>query len=181
MMNLKKIALAVAMASAMAAGAANAATSQGQGKITFEGTIIEAACSIDAKSIYQTIQMGAIAKHQLEAGGKSTPVDFSIQLHDCDPSNLNNGAATVSFNGIAGSATDGLDKAMAITGVGSGAAIGIMDIGGNAVLPNTPSKEMKLAVGDNLLEFKAFVQGSTNSNIVVGAFQSVANFVMDYK
>lgn len=182
-MNMKKIVCAVAMASAMATGAANAAaaagTDQGHGKIKFEGTVIEAACSIDAKSIDQTIQMGAIAAHALDKNGKSTPVDFSIQLHDCDTSM--GGTATVAFNGIAGDKGAGLDQAFATTGTaGGGVGVVITDLGGVAIAPNSQSSAINLADGDNKLEFQAYVLGS-QSSVIPGAFSSVANFVMDYQ
>lgn len=181
-MNMKKIVCAVAMASAMVTGAASAATAgadQGHGKIKFEGSVIEAACSIDAKSIDQTVQMGAIASHALKAGGKSTPVDFKIQLHDCDTSI--GATATVAFNGIAGDTANGLSDAFATTGTaGGGVGVVITDLGGVAIAPNSSSTAMNLADGDNDLEFQAYVMGSTNS-VVPGAFSSVANFVMDYQ
>ncbi|MDO2449524.1 hypothetical protein [Enterobacter vonholyi] len=63
-MNAKKILLAMALSSLMAAGAHAASTDQGHGKITFLGSVIDAPCSIDAKSLDQTIQLGAISKNQ---------------------------------------------------------------------------------------------------------------------
>lgn len=180
-MNIKNIVLAVAMASAMGAGAAYAAPAavdMGHGVINFEGSVINAACSIDAKSLDQTIQMGAIAVHALDKGGKSHPVDFSIQLHDCDLSLGSN--ATVAFNGIAGAVADNLDKTFATTDTAGGSVgIVITDIGGNAIEPNASSTPVVLNPNDNELRFQAYVQGSSQS-IVPGTFKSVANFVMNY-
>ncbi|ASV56848.1 hypothetical protein LJPFL01_3485 [Lelliottia jeotgali] len=178
-MNMKKIVCAVAMASAMVTGAAHADADQGHGKIKFEGTVIEAACSIDSDSLDQTVQMGAIAKHALEGGKKSSPVDFSIKLHDCDTSV--GSTATVAFNGIAGDSAGTLDKTFATTGTaGGGVGVAITDLGGVAIEPNSASTPMTLADGDNELEFQAYVVGSTTS-VIAGAFSSVANFVMDYQ
>lgn len=85
-MKLNKFVLAAA-AFCVISTSANAAD-MGHGKITFKGSVIDAPCSIDAKSLDQTIQLGAISKNQLANGGKSTPVDFSIILHDCDTATL---------------------------------------------------------------------------------------------
>lgn len=177
-MNMKKIALAFAISTVMAT-AANAATDQGHGKITFKGSIIEAACSIDAKSLDQTIQLGAISRSHLSGGGKSTPVDLSIQLHDCDTELAE--TATVTFNGVAGESKSGLDKTFAVNGQGSGVGVAITDLGGNVIEPGVATDDIVLNDGDNLLEFKAYVLGSSVSGEVVpGTFESVANFVMDY-
>lgn len=178
-MNMKKLVLAVAMVSALGMGAAHAAD-KGHGKITFTGTIIDATCSIDAESLDQTKELGAISMKQLDGGGKSSPIDFDIKLHDCSTATLKN--ATVSFNGVAGDSTAGLDGALAVTGQGSGVGVVITDMGGNVIKPNVASPEMVLNDGDNDLLFQAYVQGSSVANAVVpGTFSSVANFMMDYK
>ncbi|MBL5841189.1 type 1 fimbrial protein [Enterobacter asburiae] len=179
-MNMKKLVLAVAMASGMAMSGANAATDQGHGKITFKGAIIDAACSIDASSLDQTHDLGAISMKKLDGGGKSTPINFNIQLHDCDTATAKN--ATVKFNGVAGDASEGLDGALAVTGQGSGVGVVITNMGGKPIKPNMASPDVALNDGDNNLEFQAYVQGASASGAVVpGAFTSVANFVMQYK
>ena len=177
-MNMKKIALAAAVFTAMITGAN--AKDQGHGTLTFKGSVIDAPCSIDAKSLDQTIQLGAISKDQLKSGGTSTPVGFDIQLHDCDAATANK--ASITFNGYAGSSTDGLDNSFAVTGDGTGVGVTITDLGGKIIKPNTASDLPPMADGDNDLKFQAYVQGTTASaGAVPGAFQSVANFVMSYQ
>lgn len=178
-MNAKKILLAMAVSSVMTAGA-HAATDQGHGKITFVGSVIDAPCSIDAKSLDQTIQLGAISKNQLSGGGKSTPVSFDIQLHDCDSTTAKK--ASITFNGIAGDSTGGLDSVFAVTGQATGVGVGISDMGGKAIKPGTKASLAAMNDGDNDLQFLAFVQGSTASGAVTpGTFASVANFMMTYE
>ncbi len=53
--------LAVAMASAMVSDA-QTAEGQGHGKITFKGSALDAACSIDSKSLDLTVELGSIAR-----------------------------------------------------------------------------------------------------------------------
>ena len=176
---MKKLILAVAMGSAMVTGAANAAD-MGHGKLTFTGSVIDAACSIDAKSLDQTIPLGAISSKQLMDGGKSTPVGFSIQLHDCDTVTGKN--ALVTFNGTAGAVDDALDSSFAVTGAPAGTVgVTVTDMGGTVIKPGSASPAQKLNDGDNELQFQAYVQGSSVSNAVPGNFTSVANFVMDYQ
>ena len=179
-MNAKKILLAMALSSLMAAGAHAASTDQGHGKITFLGSVIDAPCSIEAKSLDQTIQLGAISKNQLSEGGKSTPVSFDIQLHDCDSATANK--ASITFNGLAGDKTDGLDGAFAVTGQAAGVGVVIADMGGKVIKPSTKSALAAMNDGDNDLQFLAYVQGPTASDAVVpGNFGAIANFMMTYE
>ncbi|TNV22522.1 type 1 fimbrial protein [Buttiauxella sp. B2] len=178
-MNLKKALLAVIVSSVVSMGA-NAATDEGHGKITFKGSIIEAACSIDAKSLDQSIQLGAISKKHLGGGGKSTPVPLSIQLHDCDTDTAK--TATVTFNGTKGDDKEGLSSGFAVTGQGAGVGVVITDLGGNVIAPGGASEVFNINDGDNELEFQAYVQGaSASASVIPGSFQSVANFVMSYQ
>lgn len=179
-MSMKKVVLALAVSSAMAMTAQ--AANQGSGKINFEGEVIDAACSIDANSLKQTVPLGSVAKVQLAKGGKSTPVDFSIQLHNCD---ITSGkTATVSFNGVTGDAAEGLDKAFAVSGPAAGAmGVVITDAGGNVVVPGDKSGAFTLNDGDNLLNFKAYMQGASTASKAVapGKFTATADFVMAYQ
>ncbi|MFS9383010.1 type 1 fimbrial protein [Citrobacter sp. ANG330] len=176
---MNKLLMTIALSSVLVAGA-NAADDQGHGKITFKGSIIDAPCSIDAKSLDQTIQLGAISKNQLAGGGKSTPVPLNIQLHDCDAATANK--ASITFSGIAGDSAAGLDGSFAVTGQGAGVGVVIADLGGNVIKPEIKTSLPALSSGNNELEFQAYVQGSSASNAVTpGNFASVANFMMTYE
>ncbi|HCM63142.1 MAG TPA: fimbriae major subunit [Morganella sp. (in: Bacteria)] len=179
-MSMKKIVLALAVSSvvAMTAQAAN----QGGGKVQFHGEVIDAACSIDANSLKQTVELGSVAKVQLYKGGKSTPVDFSIQLHNCDITDKS--TTTVTFKGIAGDAAEGLNNAFAVSGPASGAlGVVVTDAGGKVIAPESASSAFTLNEGDNELNFKAYMQGAAaaSSAIAPGAFTATADFVMDYQ
>ncbi|WP_265577116.1 fimbrial protein [Pseudomonas protegens] len=67
---------------------------QGKGLITFKGTIIDAPCSIAQESQFQTIEMGQVANVALKNGGKSTPINFKIQLLGCVLGSLKSAIAT---------------------------------------------------------------------------------------
>lgn len=176
---MNKLLMTIVLSSVLAAGA-NAADDMGHGKLTFKGSIIDAPCSIDAESLDQTIQLGAISKNQLASGGKSKPVPFNIQLHDCDAATADK--ASISFNGIAGDSAAGLSSSFAVTGQGSGVGVVIADLGGKVIKPDTPTTLPAMNSGDNELVFQAYVQGSSASDAVTpGNFVSVANFMMTYE
>lgn len=184
-MKLHKITIALTASffavSAMAGIGGGNQGDAGHGTVTFTGSVIDAACSIKSGSIDQSVDLGAISKAQLTNGGKSNPVDFSIGLQNCDLSTAAN--ATVTFNGTAGDAANGLDKAFMVTGQASG-GVGVVitdNTGGKIIEPGQTSDEFTLNAGANDLEFKAYVQGASSSAIVAGDFKSVANFVMEYK
>lgn len=180
-MSMKKILLALAVSSVVAMTAQ--ADNQGSGKVNFKGEIIDAACSIDANSLKQTVELGSVAKVALYKGGKSTPVDFAIQLRNCDITSSS--ATTVTFKGIAGDSAEGLDNAFAVSGPATGAlGVVVTDAGGKVIAPGLTSSAFTLNNGDNELNFKAYMQGATTASsvgVVPGAFTATADFVMAYQ
>ncbi len=66
---------------------------QGQGKVTFNGTVVDAPCSISQKSADQSIDFGQLSKSFLEAGGTSKPMDLDIELVNCDITAFKQGQA----------------------------------------------------------------------------------------
>ena len=179
-MSMKKIVLALAVSSVVAVTAQ--AANQGSGKVNFHGEVIDAACSIDANSLKQTVELGSVAKVALYKGGKSTPVDFAIQLRNCDITDKT--TTTVEFKGIAGESAEGLDKAFAVSGPAAGAlGVVVTDAGGKVIAPGSTSPVFTLNDGDNELNFKAYMQGASNASsaIAPGGFTATADFVMDYQ
>ncbi|MEC4167153.1 fimbrial protein [Pseudomonas sp. MS-1(2024)] len=71
--------MAILMASVSGVHAAGAGT----GTISFEGEILEAACSIVPTSVDQTIPLGQVAKSQLSTGGVTSPKVFKFELTGC--------------------------------------------------------------------------------------------------
>jgi len=177
-MNMKKVVLAVAMASAMVSGVQ--AKDLGHGEVKFTGSIIDAPCSIDGASGDQTVVLGQIAAHQMEKGGKSTPVPFYIQLHDCDTTTAKN--ATVTFTGAANPDST-LSDTFATVGQAKNVGVAVTGPDGQVIKPNDKSGKIALVDGDNKLAFSAYVQGSTTSGAVAlpGAFSATTKFMMDYQ
>ena len=90
-----KSVIAGAVAMAVVSFGVNAAltTPQRQGRVTFNGTVVDAPCSISQKSADQSIDFGQLSKSFLEAGGTSKPMDLDIELVNCDITAFKQGQA----------------------------------------------------------------------------------------
>lgn len=155
---------------------ANAAGS-GDGEVRFIGSIHEGACSISPQTANQTVDLGAIAKHELVAGGRTNGEPFQIDLEGCDLAGLTNGTVTATFTGTADASIPG---ALALTGAASNAGI-FMEHAGAKVVLGTPTAPQLLQDGSNTLAFNAYVQGHATSDAVPGTFEAVTNFTLAYQ
>ena len=147
------------------------------GTITFLGSVHSGACSIKPESVDQTIRLGAIAKHQLEAGGKSEARSVLIELEGCDMSGLTDNTVTTTFTAAPSAVVPG-----AIGTVGSAGGVGIMMTHGNKPIElGVATTPQAIAPGDNTLEFGAYVQGAAKDPIIPGDFSAVTNFTLAYQ
>ncbi|AXU96063.1 fimbrial protein [Erwinia persicina] len=184
-MNFKKTMLAavvtlgtIAGAQAAGSGAGTPATDQGHGKVTFTGSIIDAPCSIDSKSLDQTVDLGGVSNVSLLNGGNSSPKPFEIHLEKCSLETAK--TVTTTFNGAAGK--NGL---LGMTGDAKGASIAITDGSNNLIELGKATQGQVLSAGGSeaTLAFSAYLKGDggDDKTIVPGKFQSVANFILNYK
>lgn len=192
---MKKIILATLISGAMSASVFAAAPSnQGHGKVTFKGEIIDAPCSISSDSIDQTVDLGQIANSVLANGGASTFTPFTIQLEDCvltdagtgDNNSVLNEKVSITFSG----ASAGFDKTLlGMVGLNAGegdinnVGIRLLDTHSKPInMGQATAQSVTLQVGDNTLEFGAFVQGAdvTVDKIPLGKFEAVTNFTLAY-
>ena len=175
-----RVAMKAAMASmvllAVSASGVQAAAGGG-GQITFEGEILEAACSIKPESLDQTVSLGQVAKSQLTSGGITASKFFQIELTGCTTTTTATNTVSATFTG--GASTD-VTGALGLTGTAAGAGIKLVDGSGSTVTLGTKTKVQTLMVGDNTLLFGAYVQGKATGDITPGTFQSVTNFSLDY-
>ncbi|NDJ59247.1 fimbrial protein [Enterobacteriaceae bacterium 4M9] len=192
-MKVNKLASALIIALGMSAAGAQAAADQGSGKITFSGSIIDAPCSIDPESSDQEVNLGQVAKSQLENSGTSTPQNFAILLKNCavtetqvnnpeDPENptqvVTAPSVTVTFGGSP--ALDDDNTWFGITGTATGAGVVITDASSNKIPVGGTSAARELIEGNNTLGFSAYLQGLGNT-IETGDFQSIADFMLSYE
>ncbi|AZE90392.1 P pilus assembly protein, pilin FimA [Pseudomonas orientalis] len=147
------------------------------GTVTFIGSVHSGACSIKPDSVDQTVRLGAIAKHQLQAGGKSEARRVLIELEGCDLAGLTDNTVTTTFTGAPSTVVPG-----AIGTVGGAGNLGIMMThGGDLVKLGVPTNPQAISVGDNTLEFGAYVQGAATGDIIPGDFSAVTNFTLAYQ
>jgi type 1 fimbria pilin len=176
-MKLNKIMLASVMAFGMSSFAAQAAE-QGRGTVTFNGSIIDAPCSITPESADQTVELGQVSNALLRKGGKSVPKAFSIDLENCELEDKKNNVS-VTFNGVESANTEGM---LAISGAASGASVAITDAGGNLIPLGKASPTTGVNEGHTAMRFTAYLQGDGASGVVVpGDFTAVADFTLAYQ
>jgi type 1 fimbria pilin len=191
-MNMNKNLIAAVLATmAMGSVVSTAhAANQGNGSVTFTGSIINAPCSIAPESVDQTVNLGSVSNKALANGNKSSPQSFQIKLQDCDLTGLAKNTVTATFTGTPSKVN--ADN-LGLTGTAKGASI-VLTQGGTDIKLGEAASASKLGDGTNILAFAAYLQGesttttptggtatTTYSTIVPGDFTSVANFTLAYQ
>jgi type 1 fimbria pilin len=175
-MKLNKVMMAAVLAFGTVSGVQ--AADQGHGTVTFTGSIIDAPCSIDPNTVDQTVDLGAVSNVALLDGGTSSPKPFEIRLEKCSLTTAQ--TVTTTFDGAPGK--DGL---LGITGDAQGASIAIIDGSNAPIALGKPSTGQLISAGatEASLGFTAYLKGDGGdaTTIIPGKFQSVANFILDYK
>ncbi|MEX9875466.1 fimbrial protein [Providencia rettgeri] len=194
-MKFNKITTALIFTAGLATFGVQAASepSQGSGKITFTGSIIESACSINPDSTNQEIDLGQIAKSQLKDNGQSTPRNFDILLENCsfeeespvgpgeDTRALVGNTVKITFGGSPAAGSAGpINTLLGITGTAKGAGVAITDGSGTVIELNKESNGRELINGDNTLNFSAYLQGIDDASLATGEFTAVTNFTLSY-
>ncbi|AIB38781.1 fimbrial protein [Pseudomonas simiae] len=172
-----KFAIKTAAAMAILAGSISVANAAGSGEVRFIGSIHEGACSISPETANQTVDLGAIAKHELMAGGRTDGEAFQIDLEGCDVAALVDKTVTATFTGTGDTTIPG---SLALTGAASGAGI-FMEHAGKVVVLGAPTEPQLLQDGGNTLAFNAYVQGHATAAPVPGTFEAITNFTLDYQ
>ncbi len=179
MKNLVKIS---AMAVLLAAFGANA-KDQGQGEVTFKGSVIDAPCGITSDTATQEVNFGPISRTALSSGGTSVQKNLDIKLTQCDVSALTKGVQ-VTFTGNTVSSADGqggstpVDNELATSGTTNTA---IVINNGTDVKFGSATDFMQLAEGNNTVHFATWVKQATGKTVAAGDFTAVANFSLSYE
>ncbi|MCH9296885.1 MULTISPECIES: fimbrial protein [Pantoea] len=194
-MKMNKLASVLALTLSMVAVsnvyAADDVANQGQGRITFTGSIIDAACSISPETSDQEVSLGQIAASQLADSGVSKPVNFQIDLQHCTTNSTTSEgtdgkdvvtttapAVTVTFGGSP--AVEGDNTWFGITGTASGAGVVITDASSNKIPVGGTTTARELIEGDNTMGFSAYLQG-LGDKVTTGEFTSIADFTLAYE
>ncbi|WP_105624815.1 MULTISPECIES: fimbrial protein [Cronobacter] len=167
------------MAVALAFSSVVHAADQGQGKVNFKGTVIDAPCGIAPESADQSIDFGQISKAHLEADGISVKKDLNIKLVNC----VLNGQNTVKV-AFSGTNVNGHPQQLGTAG-DTGTAIVISSEDGSLVTfdGQTAAGAKKYKAGDNTLHYSAWVKKSSAAGATIkeGEFTAVTNFNLIYE
>lgn len=166
--------VAVAIAFCSVANAAD----QGQGKVNFKGTVIDAPCGIAPESADQSIDFGQISKAHLAADGISVKKDLDIKLVNCTFDGDNLKTVKVAFSGTN---VNGHTNELATAG-DTGTAIVVSAANGSLVsFDGTAGSATKVKEGDNTLRYSTWVKKATGGTLKEGDFTAVANFNLAYE
>ncbi|GKX56833.1 ferrous iron transporter B [Leminorella grimontii] len=165
--------------SALCVGASLVSSAQAyDGQVNFKGTILDTACTVDINSKNLDVNLGRVAKTVFTSvGDVSTAMPFSLKLTGC-PAAVTTDGAKIRFEGttVAGK-TDVLD--LASGSVATGVGVQIKDNAGQKIVFGSDSSKYPLSEGANSLDFTAYYI-STNTAIVSGSANAVANFTVVY-
>ncbi|EJV9475479.1 MULTISPECIES: fimbrial protein [Cronobacter] len=167
------------MAVALAFSSVAHAADQGQGKVNFKGTVIDAPCGIAPESADQSIDFGQISKAHLEANGISVKKDLDIKLVNCTFDQDKLKTVKVAFSGTT---VTGQPKELGTAG-DTGTAIVVSSSDGSLVTFDgaQSSGTTKLKAGDNTLHYNSWVKKATNGTLKEGEFTAVTNFNLIYE
>jgi len=159
---------------------ANADTVEG-GTIKFLGSVVNAACAVDAGDVDKVVKMGQVrlADFGSTAGTLSkNRHDVDIKLLDCDTSVSTTAAVTFNGTGAGGAFTKVLQAGL---GAGSATGVGIQlfDSTGSKLDLGVAATPTTLIDGTNVLHYQA-AYISTEANPTAGNADANATFTITY-
>lgn len=160
------------------------------GELHVHGVLLEGACQLDMRSVFQQVPFGSIAYGTLRhPGDRGQPVAFHLRLRDCSRSggvsddrytgtvtrDAIQPVVTLSFTGVT---VPGMPQLLKVSGV-SGMGLQITDPQGRRVQPGERGEPLILAPGENDLVFRA-TPVRTAAPLTTGDFRAVTNFEVSY-
>lgn len=144
-------------------------------KLEFRGVLTADPCQISTDFERQEINFPAIASKTFINNPRSLPKVFFIQLKECD---LSLGKSVkVTFDGE----RDQQQDAFSVTGGAKGVAIVLEDNEGKTIKPGVAMRPESLQSEDTTLEFRAYVQAKSFSEVEEGPFESIVTFTLQYE
>ncbi|RQN05301.1 type 1 fimbrial major subunit FimA [Pantoea ananatis] len=182
-MKILKLTLGVMAALSLMSSVSQAATTTVYGgQVHFIGTVVNAACAVDANSTNQTVNLGQVRTARLAtAGSKGTAVGFNIQLDDCDTTVAS--TAAIAFKGTAVNAANPSVLALQSSAAGGATNVGvqIVDAKGSVVALDgvTYSAASTLSNGTNVIPFQAYYYATGAAT--AGSANADTNFYVQYQ
>ncbi|WP_337228510.1 fimbrial protein [Proteus faecis] len=152
--------------------------SQGHGKVSVMGEIVDTPCTLDTGSKDQTIDMGMIPISTLKQFGKSSPIFFNIKLINCRWQNYSDiddnwKSFDITFNGPA------KGNYFKTSGEAKGIALSIYDSLKNNVIPGKELPLQNIAPGDINLRYELHLVRD-DQLLESGFYHAVINFKVSY-
>jgi len=179
---MKKHVLAMVIATAMVSGVAMNAQADtvtvSGGTVNFVGQVVNAACSVAADSVDQTVTLSQVRTVKLTTKGMQAnqKEDFKIVLEDCDTTVSQN--AAVIFNGQQDAALAGSLANTAGAGSATNVALQLFGPDGNVLNIGDTSSNVKLINGENTIPLS--VDYIATGAATPGNVSSTATFQMVY-
>ena len=176
---MKKHVLAMVVAASMASGVmmnaqADTTTVSG-GTVNFVGQVVNAACSVAADSVDQTVILSQVRTVKLTQSGMlaNQKEDFNIKLEDCDTTVSQN--AAVIFNAQQDATQPGAMANTAGAGSAQNVALQLFGPDGKNLDLGTTSSAIGLINGENIIPLSVDYIAATPGNVA-----STATFQMVY-
>lgn len=152
--------------------------SQGWGKVSMYGEIVDTACAIETESRDQTIDMGVIPVSVLKQFGKAPPKPFHIQLVDCHVDRYSGTqnewkSFDVTFDGPASG------EFFTVSGEAKGVQLAMRDDQGIPIIAGKPLPKKELIPGDMTLNYELQLV-TNNQRLQAGSYQTLLRFKIDY-
>jgi major type 1 subunit fimbrin (pilin) len=168
---------AAAMSGSVMAAEASTATVSG-GTVNFVGQVVDAACSVSADSVDQTVTLGQVRTSKLTTAGMAAnqKEDFNIKLEDCDITVSQN--AAVIFNGQEDPNQIGALANTAGAGSATNVALQLYGPDGQALNIGDTSSSVTLIQGENTIPLS--VDYIATGAATAGNVAATATFSMVY-
>ena len=168
---------AIAAGSMMSSAFADTSTVSG-GTVNFVGQVVNAACSVSADSVDQTVTLSQVRASKLTDAGMTAnqKEDFSIKLEDCDTT-VSQQAAVI-FNGQQDSMLEGTLANTAGAGAASNVALQLYGPDGKVLNIGETSSAVTLIDGENVVPLS--VDYVATGAAVAGNVSATATFSMVY-
>lgn len=158
---------------------------QSNGRVTLVGKIVDSACSLDAKSAYQVIELDSLPMGRLIRQGGGEPHVFSLRLVKCSltrPDPFRPGTylpdwqhLRVTFEGLA----DSGGNLFATVGSSRGLALRIADMQGQQSTPGVSMPLTSLAGEDQELRYTLQLVGNGRP-MAAGSHRTAVRFRLEY-
>lgn len=142
--------------------------------LNINGTLRKPACQLAPGDEVIPVDMDTINARDLDNGGQSPAVPFTVNLLDCE---ADIDSSSVTFTG---EQAEGDDTLLAIDASSEAGGFGIGFMLGSTKVPMGKPLDHALDEGDNSIEFSAYTKKLPDAELVMGDFTATTGLVIKY-